>query len=137
MADLDSKMDRAIGAIKKVVDLFCSRCVIATESLDKQDYDRFNEYFQLQRMAWANLDAMVSKFEKDFGSASAEQVSARRVLVRAWILPCQESSRILQQRITQAMTEIEERGRAAGRLKVHLGAFQSAFRDEVRFLKGA
>ena len=50
MADLDSKMNRAIDAIKKVVDLFCSRCVIAAESLDKQDYDRFNEYFQLQRM---------------------------------------------------------------------------------------
>ena len=137
MADLDSKMDRAIDAINRVVVLFSARCAIAVEAIDNQDYDRFNEYFQLQRMAWANLDAMVSKFEKDFGSGSPEQESARRGLVRAWILPCQESSRILQQQITQAMTEIEERGRAAGRLKVRLGAFQSAFRDEGRFLKGA
>ena len=137
MADLDSKMDRAIDAINRVVVLFSARCAIAVEAIDNQDYDRFNEYFQLQRMAWANLDAMVSKFEKDFGSGSPEQESARRGLVRTWILPCQESSRILQQQITQAMTEIEERGRAAGRLKVRLGAFQSAFRDEGRFLKGA
>ena len=137
MADLNSKMDRAIDAINRVVVLFSARCAIAVEAIDNQDYDRFNEYFQLQRMAWANLDAMVSKFEKDFGSGSPEQESARRGLVRTWILPCQESSRILQQQITQAMTEIEERGRAAGRLKVRLGAFQSASRDEVRFLKGA
>ena len=137
MADLDSKMDRAIDAINRVVVLFSARCAIAVEAIDNQDYDRFNEYFQLQRMAWANLDAMVSKFEKDFGTGSPEQESARRGLVRTWILPCQESSRILQQQITQAMTEIEERGRAAGRLKVRLGAFQSAFRDEGRFLKGA
>lgn len=137
MADTASRMNRAIDAIKKVVSVFSSRCAIAVEAIDNEDYDRFNEYFQLQRMAWANLDAMVSKFEKDFGSGLPGNESAMRDLVRSWIIPCQESSRILQQRITQAMKEIEERGRAAGRLKVRLGAFQSASRDEGRFLKGA
>jgi len=137
MADAASKMNRAIDAIGKVVSVFSSRCAIAVEAIDNDDYDRFNEYFQLQRMAWANLDAMVSKFEKDFCSGLPGNESATRDLVRSWIVPCQESSRILQQRITQAMKEIEERGRAAGRLKVRLGAFQSASRDEGRFLKGA
>ncbi len=137
MVDPSRKMDCAVDAIKKVVDLFCSRCAIAAEAIDNQDYDRFNEYFQLQRMAWANLDAMVAKFELDFGSGSHVREPAGRNLVRSWILPCQEASRILQQRMAQAMKEIEDRGRAAGRLKGCLGAFQSALRDEGRFLKGA
>ena len=96
MADLDSKMDRAIDAINRVVVLFSARCAIAVEAIDNQDYDRFNEYFQLQRMAWANLDAMVSKFEKDFGSGSPEQESARRGLVRTRSLRASFSSRSLK-----------------------------------------
>ncbi len=137
MVEPACKMDRAVEAIKRVVVLFSSRCAIAVEALDHDDYDRFNEYFQLQRMAWANLDAMVSKFETDFGPVLPGQDSARRDLLRSWILPCQDSSRVLQQRIMQAMKDIEARGIVAGRLKSCLGAFQSASRDDGRFLKGA
>ncbi len=135
MAEVLSKENQARDAIQRVVDLFCLRCATAVEALNSSDWDRFDEFFQLQRMAWVNLNAMVSKFEGEFSpSSSAGDLGST---IRAWIGSCQQASLALQQRIAQSLSDVDDQSRTAGRLKMHLGAFQSVSRDSGRFLKSA
>ena len=127
MAEILSKENQARDAIQRVVDLFCLRCATAVEALNSSDWDRFDEFFQLQRMAWVNLNAMVSKFEGEFspGSSAGDLAST----IRAWIGSCQQASLALQQRIAQSLSEIDGQNRTAGRLKMHLGAFDRCLKE--------
>ena len=140
----------ATAAIERVVALFCTRCETAGEAIVAKDWGRFAEFFELQRMAWANLNAMIAKFEAEYAAgALSNQVQSQsqnqiknQSMLRLWVAPCHKASEVLGGKIAEAMSEIEAQGRTAGKLKIHLGAFQStsgefASREAGRFLKSA
>ena len=144
----------ATSAIECVVALFCARCETAGEAIVAKNWARFDEYFELQRMAWANLNAMIAKFEAEYDSgALSNQVHSQfqnrfqnsfknPSMLRLWVDPCHQASQVLAVKIAEAMSEIEAQGRMAGKLKIHLSAFQSASgefasREAGRFLKSA
>ncbi len=156
MAERRNRADvvTATTAIECVVALFCARCETAGEAIAAKDWARFDEYFELQRMAWANLDAMIAKFEAEYAAgALSNRVESQfqnqfqnsfknQSMLRLWVAPCHKASEVLGGKIAEALSEIEAQGRTAGKLKIHLSAFQSASgefasREAGRFLKSA
>ncbi len=129
------KIELANTAIQKVVALFCARCASAVDALEQDNIDRFDECFQLQRMAWVNLESMIAKYESELVSGG----EARKV-IRGWMIPCQQAAASLQAKMGTKLSELESQGRLTGRLKMRLAAFQSsqsAVRDPGLFAKGA
>jgi hypothetical protein len=129
------KVELANNAIQKVVALFCSRCAAAVDALEADNIDKFDEYFQLQRMAWVNLDSMITKYEKELVSGSEA-----RQMIRAWMIPCQQAAASLQAKMGVKLAELEGQGSKSGRLRIRLAAFQSAqsaIREPGLFAKGA
>lgn len=126
------RIELAQAAIQRVVSVFCSRCAAAADALDANNLDKFDEYFQLQRMAWVNLDAMLGKYESELMPGEDARKS-----IRAWMIPCQQAAAGLQAKISKKLVELEGQGRSVGRLKTRLAAFQSAAREPGLFAKGA
>ncbi|MEY4630671.1 MAG: hypothetical protein RIQ81_791 [Pseudomonadota bacterium] len=123
--------DHAADAIRRVVSIFCQRCASAQDALAIDDWEKFDEMFQLQRVAWLNLNALVDKFESVFGLSSCKSE------VRFWLQPCKSASDSLRAEIAAKLAKVEAEGRAGARLKRHLSAFQAGSGRTENFLKGA
>jgi len=132
------KIELANAAIQKVVALFCARCAAAVDALECDNLEKFDEFFQLQRMAWVNLDSMITKYESELVSGDEA-----RNIIRGWMIPCQHAAAALQAKMGTKLAELESQGRNSGRLKMRLAAFhssrssQSGIREPGLFAKGA
>jgi hypothetical protein len=116
--------DIAAESIHRVVAVFCGRCVHALDALVSEDWDMFEEYFHLQRIAWLNLEALVAKLEREYPSLQ------RSIEIRVWLMPCREASSRLHVAMEQKMSKLEQEGRHLGKLRRHLSAFQASHKGK-------
>lgn len=123
--------ERAEEAIRRVASVFCERCAASQDALTADDWDKFDQMFQLQHVAWLNLNALAAKYESSFDHLTCEAE------VRTWIEPCKTALDCLMLEMSRKLSRIEIEGRVGGRLKRHLSAFQAGSSIPVQFLKGA
>jgi hypothetical protein len=129
--DAGKSVDLAAAAISRVVSVFCGRCAAASDALAAEDWQKFDEYFQLQHIAWLNLNALVAKFEQQHSVRESSNE------IRVWLVPCQDAFSRLYSEMEQKIQKIEIEGSHSGKLRRHLSAFRAGIPGDVNFLKSA
>lgn len=127
----------AATAIGRSVEVYVKRCVSAAESLERGDYQSFEELFRLQQIAWANLDALIAKARLEFvdGKPLVDASDVHR-----WIRQCQLASSELSHKINVVIQSSREQSSKTGLVRRNLSAFKGGTQSSpgrIKFIKRA